>query len=274
MRRTAWVFRVAVGPILAGGLLLVMAAPVRSGDLPLDELLLRVGDRVDEFWQEFSSIACQETVSQVRMNEKGKVVNSREATYDYLVLMQWLGNQPSVDESRVLESELKPKKKKRPSQRSLLVTNGFSIMLLVFHPHYQNSYLFTRGSDEEVEGHNVARVDFEHVSGARSPSVLQLADRRYALEWKGSAWIDPESGSILKMEVGLKEPMEQIGLERLDAEVVYGEVWFQDAEETYWLPRFASIEAETAHQLWQNRHEFTDYKRFSVNTQVSIGEVR
>jgi len=250
------------------------AKPSRAVDGVLDELLLRTGNRVEQFWQKFSSIACQETVIQERINEKGKVINRRQTSYDYLVLMQWIGNQPSIEESRALQSETKPRRKKRPSQRSLLETNGFSIMLLVFHPHFQSSYLFTRLPSEEFDDQVLDRIAFEHVSGGRSPSVLQLADRTYPLEWAGVAWIEPDTGTIVKIEAGLKGPMEQLGLERLDSEVEYGEVLFQDAEQTEWLPRFASIEAGTAHQTWRNRHEFTGYKRFSVNTRVSIGEMR
>ncbi|MCP5119490.1 MAG: hypothetical protein GY953_52490 [bacterium] len=253
---------------------LSVAGPARPANLPLDELLVQVGDRVEIFGKQFSSIACTETVEQVRMSEKGRIVNRKNSIYDYLIFMQLIGNELSIEESRVLRSESKPKKRKRPSHRSLLVTNGFSIMLLVFHPHFQSGYMFTRLPDEKVGGVNLRRIDFEQVQGARSPSVLQLKEQSYPLEWKGSAWIDPSSGSIVRMKTGLKQPMREIGLHGLDSEVSYSEFRFQDTGEIHWLPGQATIEARSAHQRWLNSHRFSDYKRFAVKTEVSIGDPR
>lgn len=252
-------------------LLLALTAPAAAGD-SLDELLVRIGDRVEQLWKTFGAVTCTEHVAQSRFDKKGKMIHRQETTSDYLIFLQLIGGELAVEESRVLQKELAPAKKKRPGQRALLVTNGFSVMLLVFHPHFQSSYVFTRVADDEASERGLYRIDFEHVPGEKSPSVLQLKDRSYPLEWRGSAWIDSKDLSIVRVTTALREPLTEIGLEELDSEVTYGEISFEDSHQTYRLPTLATIDARTSRQSWRNVHEFTGYKRFSVSTEVTIGE--
>ncbi len=264
-------------PVLLLGL---SAAPSSSAappnklftDTSLDAELLRIGKSVEVFWKEASSISCTETIRQLKLTEKGKTVNQRESVHDYLVLMQLIGNELVIEESRELKSESKNKKKKRPQHRSLLITNGFSIMALVFHPHFQSSYLFHAMPDEVVAGRSLRRLDFQHIQGERSPSALQVEDRIYELAWKGSVWVDPASGIVVRMKTSLKEPLTEIGLTRIDSEIEYREISFEDGGKSQCLPVLAQIEAGTEHQSWRNIHEFSDYRRFTVETEVTIGD--
>ncbi|MEZ5391381.1 MAG: hypothetical protein R2724_00565 [Bryobacterales bacterium] len=60
-----------------------------------------IGDRVEAFWKEIASVSCTETVEQWKIDpEKEKVLNQKKSTYDYLVFLQWVGDQLAVDESR------------------------------------------------------------------------------------------------------------------------------------------------------------------------------
>ncbi len=264
--------RILAGPRgwLSKALLILLALPhpAFTGSLPLDDLLERVGHRVELFWRQFSSIACTETVEQVKLSPKGKALFRERTVYDYLILMQLIGNDLTVEESRIQQG--KQSKKGKEVNRTLLVTHGFSTLLLIFHPHFQSSYEFTRMADERLGERRVLRIDFEQVPGSRSPSVLQAGDRDYPLQWKGSAWIDPDSGSVVKMRTGLRFPMLEVGLASLNSEVRYVAVNYEDSQETYWLPETALIEARTRSQRWRNLHHFSNYKRFSVETEVKV----
>jgi hypothetical protein len=61
--------------------------------------------------------------------------------------------------------------------------------------------------------------------------------------------------------------MADMGLLRLDADVSYSDVTFNQSIR-YWLPTRAVVEAETKRQHWRNTHLFSDYRRFDVETQV------
>jgi hypothetical protein len=96
--------------------------------------------------------------------------------------------------------------------------------------------------------------------------VLQLRSREYPIEWQGTAWIESSTGRITRIQAGLKEPLEDVGLKILESEVRYSPVSLSGAKELPWMPMTAQIEADTKHQHWRNLHQFTAYKQFSVTT--------
>lgn len=231
-------------------------------DLPLPQLLERVGKQVETFWNQFASVTCTESVTQAKLGEKGKVLFEQRESFDYLLILQASGLDLSVDESRV-EKTVKTSKGKA----SLLDTNGFSIFTLMLHPLYQSRYEFRRLPDETLQGRPLLRIGFQQVSDDRPLSVLLLRERQYALKWTGTAWIDPASFEVVRIQAGLGNSMADMGLLRLDADVSYSDVTFNQSIR-YWLPARAVVEAETKRQHWRNTHLFSDYRRFEVETQV------
>lgn len=245
-------------------LFLVACVPARAAAaVPLPSLLDRVAKQVEKFWSYFPAVTCIEQVSQSKLGDKGKVLLEQRAAFDYLILLQSAGNRISVEESRVEKRHKDPKGK-----AALLLTNGFSLLTLIFHPIYQSSFEFTSLPKETRDGRRLLRVAFRQIAQNRSPSVLLVRQREYPLAWKGVAWIDPESYSVARIEVGLNSSMEDIGLVRLEAQVDYAPMRFTGADSDYWLPSRAVIEALTKRQHWRNIHLFTDYRRFSVDTEV------
>ena len=228
---------------------------------PAGDVLRDTGKAVEAFWTDFSSVNCTETVSQAKLNEDGKAIYKKEAAFDYLVLMRQVDGDLLVEESRV---EKTPAGKKEPVP--LLVTSGFSTLLLVFHPRYQHSYEYSAPVRDDLNGRQVLRIDFRQVTNAQSPSALRLRKRDYPLEWRGRAWIDPQSWAILKIDAELNGNAEDLGLQALNAEVLYTPVGFGDGGPPHWLPQVATIEARTGLQHWKNVHRFTDYKHFTVET--------
>jgi len=231
---------------------------------PLRALLATAGARVEQFWDQFSSVSCLETVCQAKLNPQNKVVSERKERYQYLVLLQLSGDQLTVDESR----ELQGAAAKRPT-RALLSTGGFSVLALIFHPFYQSSFMF-RELPSQGPGERV--VEFEAVRGTRSPSALELKGKTFPIEWRGTATVGRADGMLHQIRVALAAPMRDLGLNQLRAEVVYGPVAFRNPPLECWLPQSAVIEARTERQHWRNLHQFSDYRRFSVSTTIQVGE--
>jgi len=243
--------------------------PRQSGAAPtgFDSLLGRTTALVSALLEEFSDVKCTERVTQEKLGKNGKVEYKENSTYDYLVILANIGGELTLDESRVEQLQSQHKK-----QIPLLVTNGFAMGFLVFHPHYANSFEFRDEGDEPLNGRVLRKVHFRHVRGTRSIMALSLRGREYPLELEGDAWIDSASGAITRMLSVISIGIEDLGLRTLRSEVEYAPVSFGDAVKPFWLPVAATIEVATPRQHWRNIHRFSDYKRFSVSTEEKVNE--
>jgi hypothetical protein len=104
----------------------------------------------------------------------------------------------------------------------------------------------------------------------KSPAALALRGREYPLELSGTAWIDPETGSIAKIEAGISDTLQDVGLKALSSEIDFAPLKFSDSTQEYWFPIQARVEVETPRQHWRNLHQFTAYKKFSVSTEEQV----
>lgn len=264
--------RRVAGAIALLALVMVLAAPAAGADVSAtgSALLERTGARVKQFWDELSSVTCTETLLQERLNQKGKVAFNSKSSYDYLISMRWDTGGMLVDESRL---PIGQQQKKAPKS-SLLVTQGFAALLMIFHPEFQPGYSFTLEGEEKVTGAILERVGFIPRKGSPSPAALSLKDRTYPIAWEGEAWIDPERAMVTRIDAHWKDPAEEIGLRSLSSEVHYAPISFRESSQSMWLPEKARIEVKTVHQEWRNTHQFTNYRLFSVDTQDKIGAVK
>lgn len=264
--------RLTLPAAVLGCLIAVQAASAAStpSTPPLEEVLRRTGRAVEAFEQEFSAINCTEQVSQVKLGPGGKTLIHQESAFDYLVMVHAASDDLTVEESRRETKTPGEDKKKLP----LLVTDGFSTLLLVFHPFFQDSFEYAPPEPDQLDGHKVLRVKFRQIHGARALSELQLRGHDFPLEWQGTAWIDARTNVILRITAGLEGSMDDLGLRSLDADVRYAAVRFAGDPADYWLPDTATVEAQTPRQHWRNIHRFTNYKRFTVDTKETVANAQ
>lgn len=248
-------------------LIFLAATPSGAETAPLQELIGRANDQVAKFVEQFSDVKCTEHVTQEKFKADGKVELKEESTYDYLVILTNAGGEISLDESRLAVHEQRKDEKKGVS---MLVSNGFATLFLVFHPYYSSGFEFTDLGEDTINGRKFSKVQFKHIAGMRSPAALALRGREYPLDLAGVAWIDPATGVIGKIDAGLATSMEDIGLKSMRSEVQFQPVPFKNSKDTYWFPAQASVEVETPRQHWRNTHNFTDYKQFSVSTEEKV----
>ncbi len=106
----------------------------------------------------------------------------------------------------------------------------------------------------------------------KSPAALALRGREYPLELSGTAWIVPQTGTIARIEAGIDDTLQDVGLKSLRAEIEFAPLPLADPKLVYWFPARASVEVQTPRQHWRNLHQFTDYKKFSVATEEKVNE--
>ena len=266
-KRVSWRVRAVLLAAPAMFLAVCFRVPLRAETPPLDDLLARAARHAELFVAQFSDVKCNERVQQVKFGKGGKIESTEESLFDYLLMLDASGGGIRLEESRLVSEE-----KSRGRKASLLVTNGFSTLLLIFHPAYQSSFVFDSLEEERLDGAPLLRVHFRHLPGTKSPAVLLVRGREFPLDLEGTAWLDAGSGAVVRMKAGLASSLEDIGLRTFGSEVDYAQVNFASEKNPYWLPRTAVIEVETPRQHWRNTHRFTDYKLFSVSATSSIGQ--
>ncbi len=241
-------------------------APASPEAQKLNDLLTRTADHTSVFLDQFSDVKCTEQVRQEKLGKDNKVELKEDSTFDYLVILTNANGELNLSESRLPIHEAKRDRK----NTSMLLSNGFATLFLVFHPYYAAAFTFNLAGEDTAAGRLLEKVKFQHVPGMKSPAALALRGREYPLELTGTAWIDPQTGTIAKIEAGIADTLQDVGLKALSSEIDFAPVQFSDSKQEYWFPTQARVEVETPRQHWRNLHQFTSYKKFSVSTEEQV----
>lgn len=252
--------------VVLAGLGFARTTPASPEADKLNDLLARTASHTSALVDQFSDVKCTEQVRQEKLGKDDKVVLKEDSSYDYLVILTNAGGELNLSESRIPLREAKRDRK----NTSMLLSNGFATLFLVFHPYYSEAFKFAMAGEETVAGRVLQKVSFEHVPGMKSPAALALRGREYPLELSGTAWIDPQTGIITKIEAGIADTLRDVGLNALRSEIDFAPVPFSDSKQVYWFPAQARVEVETPRQHWRNLHQFAAYKKFTVSTEEQV----
>jgi hypothetical protein len=222
-----------------------------------------VQKKITEYLTSLADLHCTESVIQQKIAPNGHVADTERAKYDYLIMMNGTGDDFQLNETRISASKDTPK----PSQVSMLVSNGVPTVLLVFHPYYRNSFKFEVGAEETVDGRALIPIHFQHIEGRRTPAALALRGREYPLELKGTAWFDRQAGEVTKIDADLERDMSDIGLRSLHVHVEYKPEKIGNSVSSLDLPALAVVDVTTPKQHWRNTHTFDAYKSFSIDVE-------
>jgi hypothetical protein len=85
----------------AAAALTPLAAETNAG--AMSALLETTARRTEQLWEQFSSLACLETVTQTKLNPDRKVISEKRESYQYLLLLQVSGDRMTVEETRELQ---------------------------------------------------------------------------------------------------------------------------------------------------------------------------
>lgn len=219
--------------------------------------------QVTAYLAKLADLHCTESVVQEKLAQSGHVESVEHAKYDYLIMIGGDGTGLQLNESRIQFSNPNTRRKPLP----MLVTNGFSTALLVFHPYYRDSFQFEVGADEMIGGRPAVPIHFSHIAGRRTPAALALRGREFPLELKGTAWLDKQSGDVVKLEAKLQRDMSDVGLRSLSVHVEYKPSTLGKNGATLTLPSLAVVDVTTPRQHWRNTHVFDTYKSFSTEAE-------
>lgn len=218
--------------------------------------------QIVDYLAALADLHCTEKVTQQKLDKNGHVSATERSQFDYLVMMMGSGDDFELNESR---RELAGDHHKNLTQ-PMLITNGISTALLVFHPYYSNSFNFSVQPETMLAGHPAVPVHFEHIAGRRTPLALALRNREYPVEMSGTAWLDKSTGSILRIEAHLEHDMTDVGLKSMEITVDYKPTGAVKAHVSS-FPSEAVIDVTTPRQHWRNTHLFENYRAFSAEAE-------
>jgi hypothetical protein len=268
------------------------AGPQAAGTVgQLDSTLLRVGDRVQEYYAHAQSIVAVETVRIQRqsadMTPQG---HTRQLVYDLRV--EW--TPPSDDgqpgEATVVRDLLSVdgRPPKAGDDEACMDPEPVSpepmVMLL---PGRRREYAFSLAGPGRTDGKASVMLDYKSL--VKGPADIKWRGSCVAVSLpgrsQGRVWVDSATHDVLRLDerlTGMFEfsiPKEHVvtggpawlGIERSDSSIRYQTVAFHDPEDTLMLPR--SIETTS---VWRNApvarvritQLFSKYRRFVGDSRI------
>lgn len=274
--------------------LAAVAVPVaqRAADLPLDELLTRVGDRVVEWYARAQSIVSLETVSiQPLRSDLSPVDFPRRLAYELRVAWDPRSAEPGLlPEANVLRQLVsingrEPREKDRSECMDPKSVSPEPLAMML--PARRGQFAFTVAGQARVGGRAAVMLDYRgiapgppEISWTRECVSVSLPGRS-----RGRIWVDAETFDVLRYDEHLvgqfdfPVPREHVRrgaagsmvIERADSSIQFRRVEFRDPEETLMLP--ASIDTlqivrGSGTQRTRITQRFTDYRRFLTEGRV------
>ena len=234
--------------------------PAQSQEM-LPTILERAGVTVADFFDNFSNTTCTERI----MSLVGTSIKTPESHFNtecnYLAVARSGADKTLLQEFRA-DSKGEPIR-----HQGLIVTTGFVALLAHFHPAHQRESGFRYLGREAVKGQDTYVVAFAQRPGvARPASRVGFGHKTGFAFVQGVAWIDPASFRILRMRTDIEQPEMDVGLKSETTQVEYAEVTFKEGGKTLWLPREVDVSGELNGNIFHNRHHYSDFRLFVVQT--------
>ena len=246
------------------------ADPAARTELPV--ILQKTGENVRNFFNGFQNTVSIEQIHQERLAKGGKVTDSLDQKFQYLLLTRpesWgLGLQEFRTDLR--GKEVAP----AGLDSGLMLTKGFASESLFFHPAYQSGADFRYLGLQSIKGRECYVVAF-----AQRPEKAQMMERfnsngdSVLLLHQGLAWIDKENYKIARLRTDLLKPQSQIRLQRETTEITYDPVEFKQAGQVAWLPSEVAVTVQWWGRTFRNVHTYSDFKLFNTETKDNVRQV-
>lgn len=232
----------------------------------LPSILEGVGKAVADFYNNLPNTTCTERfISAVDTPGETRALYY-DTTFNYVALVK-----PGEDKTRLEEFRTGPKGEKiQLDSQATIITIGFVSMTAHFHPAYQADSRFLYLGRSAMEGRSTYAVAFaQRPEVARKTTRAVFKDRTATAFVQGLAWIDPESFKILRLRTDIQHPDDTVGLYRETTEIEYFEATFKHEGKVLWLPRQVNVSGQLNNFTFRNRHHYSDYRLFVVETNDS-----
>jgi len=259
------------GPMTEWTLAELMSAPPELEGLKpaenqeeLPTLLQKVGENVKSFFDNFPNTTAREQITLQLLGAMGQLIDHRKEQFNYLDLSHPVKNDVDMEEYR---TDAKGRTAEPVAMGRGFVSKGFTSMFVYFHPAHQTDTEFRDLGRQLMDGRETEVVIFSQIPGkARPKETLKTPLRSIPILVQGLAWIDPANFQITRMRTDLLLPRGDIDLKEQTTESRFTEVHFKDSPRTLWLPEEVTVTVDWQGQIYRNRHDYSDFKLFAVET--------
>ena len=250
----------------------------------LDHLLNKAGDNVVRFFRDFSNVSSRE---RVEMAMKYKIYDG----FDKRLHTDCTGSLTPRDGDKQVEeyqylilpgkngtswAEDRTDKKNRPVDlkklRGFMMSSGYARYGLYLHPgHQANSHFRYLGRENKAPGAHV--IAFAQIPESKDylGEYFELGSSvGIGLLVQGFVWVDPNSYQVLRVYTTMLLPERPVTLKGTTTDIVYAGVRFDDSPREFFLPQEIHIDWELPYCRCINRHKYSDYHLFSVESDYKI----
>jgi hypothetical protein len=267
-----------------------------QADPNVDELLMRVSERVAEFYKRAKNVICIETYLVQPIDSSYSSQGFTRVVESELRIEIEKGQAPG--EAEVVRKVRKvngraPREKDKKERAGCTDPTPLSTDPLAFLlPTHRSEYLFRTAGMTNERNRTVMMIDFSSVNRRSNPELIEdPGGHEDCFDWsghiaaRGRVWVDVENHDVLRVERGLPGPVDVrvpaliqrryridnwVAIVRDDATIRYKTVAFTDPDEVLLLPE--SIVSLTmvrgGLQSTRRTHTFSDYKRFVTEGRV------
>ena len=246
----------------------------------LHVLLAKVGSRSDELLSKVPNLTSDETVSETQRKDASAMSGcvgescgdfARPSTaetgqkFSYMILTQTREN------GGQMISEYRSGRNGKPLTQGtpLPYFRGFITTWLFFSSRNQAESRFRYLGEQKTDGHDTFVIGFAQLPGAvQQPGRYMTEKGSIPMLFQGIAWIDRADFRIVRMRTDLLAPQPDSQLLEQTSNIVFGPVHIASHDSDLWLPQTVDAEMEANGQLLHERHEYSKYRLYQVNTKI------
>ncbi|HEY7172845.1 MAG TPA: hypothetical protein VH417_18465 [Vicinamibacterales bacterium] len=267
------------------------AGGVERPSIPVDQLLARVAEAVEEYYGRAQSLICRESVRLQSLGADLLSDASPSRQLDYDLRVEWdPATDGEVPEANVLRQLVKvngraPREKDEPGCMDPRAVSPEPLSM--FLPKGQRDFVFTVAGSAKIDNRTAWMLDYR----GREPGPVSVTWKKecFSIEMpgrsRGRAWIDAETGQVLRLDehltgmVDVTLPKEHrlvtgpsfVVVERLDSSVRYRPVTFDDPSEVLMLPKSittVTVVRNAGVPRLRTEQVFSRYQRFLTGGRV------
>ena len=249
----------------------------------LSGLLAKVGAKADELTKKVPNLISDEEVSESQWDaaepdmvpgcDHGCLTEGshshRDQSFSYLILTHLTQSGQKLDEYRTGRNG-------RPISEVTGAPSfqGFVSAWIVFSSVNQVESRFRYLGQQQTSGHNTYVIGFAQIPGSvKFPGSILTSRGPVPMLLQGVAWIDQSDLRIVRMRTDLLAPLPEIQHQRQTANILFGAVHIANLESELWLPQEVDAEMEAKGQFLQEKHKYSKYRVYQVNSRIILSPV-
>jgi hypothetical protein len=240
---------------------------VSSESCPGEKVLPRVALNARELVENVNRFTAVEALERERLNQNGKMEQKAVSKSKYVATIQ------KEEEGVFVVAEYRDVVEGVRTFPGSIEATGALALALIFHPSHFEEFDMTCEGLTDWRGHSAWLVRFQQRKDRRATmSGFRAGKDFFPILLKGTAWIDTNNYQILHIESDLLQPIPEVKLDLEHQSVDYGSVAFNERDTSLWLPQFAEVTVHYRGKRLVDRHIYSNYRLFFVETGQTIGQ--